>query len=72
MQEQEIIQLQSYLRKKFANATLTVRARKIDDSAEVYSGKEFLGVLYRDDEDPKDISYNFDMAILAQDLLSLA
>ena len=36
-------------------------------SAEVYIGDEFLGVIYRDDEDG-DLSYNFSMAILDVDL----
>jgi hypothetical protein len=42
------------------------RPRK-NDSAEVYLGEEFLGVIYRDDEDG-DLSYNFSMAILDVDL----
>jgi hypothetical protein len=31
-------------------------------------GDEFIGVIYRDDEDPDDLSYNFQMAILDFDL----
>ena len=37
------------------------------DSSEVYIGDEFIGVIYRDDEDG-DLSYNFAMAILDIDL----
>ena len=37
------------------------------DSAEVYIGDEFIGVIFRDDEDG-DLSYNFTMAILDIDL----
>lgn len=37
------------------------------DSAEVYIGEEFIGVVYRDDEDD-DLSYQFQMAILDFDL----
>ena len=37
------------------------------DSAEVYIGDEFIGVVFRDDEDG-DLSYNFTMAILDIDL----
>ena len=37
------------------------------DSAEVYIGDEFVGVVFRDDEDG-DLSYNFTMAILDIDL----
>ena len=43
-----------------------VRANK-DDSAEVYFGDEFIGVIFRDDEDG-DVSYDFNMAILEIDL----
>ncbi len=60
--------VQTYLRKTFGNQTLRVvaRPRKMD-SAEIYLGEEFIGVLFRDDEDG-DLSYNFQMAILAEDL----
>jgi hypothetical protein len=40
---------------------------KKDDSAEVYVGEEFIGVLFVDDEDDERC-YNFQMAILAADL----
>ena len=68
MNVQEIAQLQSYLRRRFNDDTLTVRGRpNKDDSAEVYVGEEFIGVLSRDDED-EDLSYDFHMAILDVDL----
>jgi hypothetical protein len=58
------------LRKTFNNQELDVRARpKKKDSAEVYIGEEFVGVLYRDDEDG-ELSYQFQMAILELDLAS--
>ena len=38
-----------------------------NDSAEVYIGDEFIGVMFLDDEDD-DKSYNFQMAILETDL----
>jgi hypothetical protein len=65
---QEIRKVENYLRKVFGNASIRVvpRPRK-DDSAEVYIGEEFIGVLTVDDED-EDRSYNFDMAILESDL----
>ncbi len=68
MKPEEIIRLQTYLRKKLGNQKLTVvrRATK-DDSAEVKLGDEFIGVLFRDDEDG-EVTYNFDMAILEIDL----
>ena len=40
---------------------------KKEDSAEVYVGEEFIGVLFLDDEDD-DRSYQFPMAILEEDL----
>lgn len=64
----EIRKLENYLRRLFGNARMRVvpRPRK-DDSAEVYIGEEFIGVLFVDDED-EDRSYNFQMAILGTDL----
>jgi hypothetical protein len=65
---QEVRKLDAYLKKLFGNARLRVvpRPRK-DDSAEVYIGEEFVGVLFIDDEDDER-SYTFQMAILATDL----
>ena len=66
----ELSRLQAYLRQRFNDEALTVRARpNKDDSAEVYSGDEFIGVIFRDDEDG-EISYDFNMAILEIDLPS--
>jgi hypothetical protein len=64
----EIRKLESYMRRLFGNAKLRVvpRAKK-EDSAEVYVGEEFIGVLFVDDEDDERC-YNFQMAILEADL----
>lgn len=64
----EIRKIEAYLRKQFGNARIRIvpRPRK-DDSAEVYIGEEFVGVLFVDDEDDER-SYNFQMAILGTDL----
>ena len=68
MSAEELRKLQAYFRHLFDNERISVRARpRKDDSAEVYIGEEFVGVLYRDDED-EDLSYNFSMAILDYDL----
>ena len=68
MNHPEIIKLQKYLQLKFSNLALDVRPRnKQNDSVEVYLGEEFLGLIYVDDEDG-DKSYNFQMAILEEDL----
>ena len=64
----EIRKLEGYLRRLFGNARIRVVPRpKKDDSAEVYIGEEFIGVMFVDDEDD-DKSYNFSMAILETDL----
>ena len=71
MDVQEIRKLENYMRKLFGNTKLRVVPRpKKDDSAEVYVGEEFIGVLFLDDEDD-DRSYQFQMAILEEDLNSL-
>jgi hypothetical protein len=65
---QEIRKLDAYLKRLFGNTRMRVVARpKKEDSAEVYVGEEFIGVLFVDDEDDER-SYNFQMAILATDL----
>jgi Protein of unknown function (DUF3126) len=65
---QEITKLEMYFRKRFNTPGMQVRQRpQKADSAEVYIGDEFIGVVFRDDEDG-DLSYNFTMAILDIDL----
>ncbi len=68
MDVQEVKKLDAYLKKLFSNPRLRVVPRpKKDDSAEVYVGEEFIGVIFVDDEDDER-SYNFQMAILGTDL----
>lgn len=68
MDRDEIRKLESYLKRKFSLPSIAVKARpRKDDSAEVYIGEEFIGVLYRDDEDG-ELSWNFQMAILEMDI----
>lgn len=65
---QEVRKLDAYLKRVFGNARIRVVPRpKKDDSAEVYIGEEFIGVLFVDDEDD-DRSFQFQMAILEEDL----
>ena len=65
----EVRKLDAYLKKLFGNQRIRVVPRpKKDDSAEVYIGDEFIGVLFVDDEDEDDRSFNFQMAILEADL----
>jgi hypothetical protein len=64
----EIAKLTKFLRTKFENQGLSVRKRpQKTDSAEVYLGDEFIGVIFRDEEEG-ELSYNFSMAILDIDL----
>ncbi len=68
MTREEIVSLETYLRKLFQLQSIEVRQRpNKDDSAEVYIGDEFVGVMFRDDDDG-DLSYQFQMAILDIDL----
>lgn len=68
MDANEIRRLEAYLRRLFRLDEIQIRQRpKKDDSAEVFIGDEFIGIVFRDDED-EDLSYNFQMAILDFDL----
>jgi hypothetical protein len=60
------LKLDAYLKRLFGNPKIRVVPRpKKDDSAEVYIGEEFIGVLFVDDEDD-DRSFQFQMAILEE------
>ncbi|MFH1158407.1 MAG: DUF3126 family protein [Pseudomonadota bacterium] len=64
----EISRLQKYLQEKFSNTKLVLKERKdVGDSVEVTLGGEFVGTIYKDEEDG-DVSYDFNMAILEMDL----
>jgi hypothetical protein len=68
LKPEELRKLDAYFKRVFMTPGIQVKARpKKDDSAEVYRDDEFLGVIYRDDEDG-ELSYNFSMAILDIDL----
>lgn len=68
MKPDELKTLDAYFQKIFKTPGIAVKARpNKSDSAEVYIGDEFVGVLYRD-EDEGELSYNFSMAILEIDL----
>ncbi|MCC2110823.1 MAG: DUF3126 family protein [Hyphomicrobiales bacterium] len=70
MTSEELIKVERYLRGLFQLPSIRVRGRpRKDDSAEVYIGEEFIGVLFKDEEEG-DLSYNFQMAILDIDLES--
>jgi len=66
MTPNEITKVQDYLFKIFKTRGLEVKARKQKDSAEVYIGDDFVGVVYVDEDE--EGSYLFEMAILKEDL----
>ncbi len=67
----EIAKLENYLRLKFQMPTISIKRRpQKDDSAEVFIGEEFIGLMYRDDDD-EDLSWSFQMAILEFDIESV-
>lgn len=67
MHPDEIRKLTQYFQSRFHSALQVRRRPQKEDSAEVYMGDEFIGVIFRDDEDG-DLSYQFQMAILDIDL----
>ncbi len=68
MEKADLQKVETYLRRTFTNAAIRVVPRpKKKDSAEVYVGEEFIGILSEDLEDG-DKSYFFEMAILDTDL----
>ena len=70
MTRDEIVKLERYLKKVFRLPVIEVKQRpRKEDSAEVFVGDEFIGVLYRDD-DEGETAYQFQMAILDYDLKS--
>jgi hypothetical protein len=63
----DIKQLDAYLKRKFDNERIRVVPRfKKKDSAEVYVGQEYIGVLFFDEKDAR--SSFFELPILALDL----
>jgi len=64
----EIWRLEKYLRNLFRLDTITIVERpKQPDSVEMHINGEFVGVLFKDEEDG-EVSYAFNMAILEMDL----
>ena len=68
MDVQEIRKVESYIRRLFGNTKLRIVPRpKKKDSADVLLGEESIGVLSVDNEDG-ELSYNFEMPIVAADV----
>ena len=67
MDAKDMARIEAHLKRTFANTSLSLKARpKQKDSAEVYVGDEFIGVVFQDEDE--DGSFMFEMAILAEDL----
>lgn len=65
----EIKKISDYFNKQFKSKNFSLKIDKNNnDSAEVYYNKEFLGLIYKDDEDG-EVAYQFHMTILDEDLL---
>ena len=72
MDTSEVSRVQKYLRDLFGCQDIQVRRRtQKDDSSEVYLNDDFVGVIFRD-EDEGELSYHFQMAILEVDLPTVA
>jgi len=67
MEDRTLRKIEGHLRGTFANARINVVPRpRQKDSAEVYVGEEFSGVVFEDEDEAG--SFMFEMAILAEDL----
>lgn len=67
MTRSEIWRIEKYLRGLFRLDTISLVEGPQADSVHVYIGDEFIGPLFKDDEDG-EVSYQFNMAILEMDL----
>ena len=69
MTDQELEKIRNYLNKIFNTDDFIVKKRKsIEDSCEVYLKEEFLGLIYKENEEGEE-DYQFHMTILDEDLL---
>lgn len=72
MTKTEIMRLKKYFNDKFESHKFSLETgAATGDSVEVYHDGEFMGVIYRDEEDG-EVSYAFQMAILEMDLPNAA
>ena len=65
---QEMEKIQTYLQQLFWNPEINLQQGTGKDApAEVYVGKEFIGVVYKNSDDG-EISYDWNMSILPEDI----
>ena len=68
MKPLEVARVQRYLRDKFGTERIILGPKtRNDGSVEVSLGGEFIGIIYRDEEDG-EVSYAFHMAVMEMDL----
>jgi hypothetical protein len=67
MQASDMKKVEEYLKEKLANPSISLKGKADDDMAEAYIGDEFVGTVYRDEEDG-EVSFDFNMTILDIDL----
>lgn len=68
MTPDDMTRLEKYLQGVFSNTDLALdRSTRKSDSVEVTCAGEFIGLVYRDEEDG-ELSFSFNMAILSEDL----
>ena len=69
MTDQELEKIRNYLNNIFNTHDFTVKKRKsIEDSCEVYHKEEFLGLIYKENEEGEE-DFQFHMTILKEDLM---
>lgn len=68
MNVSETDKVQRFLRQRFGNQDITLKARgETSDSVELLIDGETMGIVFRDDEDG-DICYHVQMTVLSEDL----
>lgn len=67
VKDTDLKRIEAHLKRTFNTGGIIVKARpKQNDSAEVYVGDEFIGIVFEDEDE--EGSFMFEMAILAEDL----
>ena len=67
---EEMVKVQTYLQQLFWNPEIKVSrglSKNADAPVEVFVGKEFIGVVYKND-DEGEISFDWNMSILNEDI----
>jgi hypothetical protein len=65
---EEMVKLKNFIERKFKSSGIAMKKReRADDSIEVMINGEFIGLIYKDQDDG-ETSYDFNIAILDIDL----